>query len=209
MYLHVTTTLGNGGIFRQLPGEAYQSSSRQHYLSGTQISVGQQAPFPDQRGQIHSCSSSTVDREIFAVKLFSDSMASPKIKHTKNMRIINDSVVRGGLSKNYLTRKFLARNICNAKYSRITSLCSECTPLESCRTNPDNNRQLVIPLPPSWCLSRGTHWSNNMMFRFVLHVPSNIVLSDIQKTQKGGMQYFNQVQIWSEVPCFIQVLLFI
>ena len=49
-------TLGNGGIFRQLPGETYQSSSRQHYLSGTQISVGQQALFPDQRGQVHNIS---------------------------------------------------------------------------------------------------------------------------------------------------------
>ena len=62
----------------------------------------------------------TVDREIFAVKIFSDSMASPKIKHAKIMRTINDSAVRGRLSKNYLTRKFIIRNICNAKYSRIT-----------------------------------------------------------------------------------------
>lgn len=62
----------------------------------------------------------TVDREIFAVKIFSDSMASPKIKHAKIMRTINDSAVRGRLSENYLTRKFIVRNICNAKYSRIT-----------------------------------------------------------------------------------------
>ena len=53
----------------------------------------------------------TVDREIFAVKIFSDSMASPKIKHTKIIHIINDSVVRGHLSENYLARKFIARNI--------------------------------------------------------------------------------------------------
>ena len=33
-------------------------------------------------------------------------MASPKI-----IRIINDSVVRGRLSENYLTQKFIARNI--------------------------------------------------------------------------------------------------
>ena len=47
-------------------------------------------------------------------------MASPKIKHAKIIRIINDSVVRGRLSENYLTRKFITRNICSAKYSRIT-----------------------------------------------------------------------------------------
>ena len=29
-------------------------------------------------------------------------------------------MVRGLLSEHYLTRKFIARNICNAKYSRIT-----------------------------------------------------------------------------------------
>ena len=44
-------------------------------------------------------------------------MASPKIKRAKIVRIIKDSVVRGRLSENYL---FIARNICNAKYSRIT-----------------------------------------------------------------------------------------
>ena len=47
-------------------------------------------------------------------------MASPKIKRTKIMRIINDNAVRGRLSENYLTRKFIARNICDAKYSRFT-----------------------------------------------------------------------------------------
>ena len=62
----------------------------------------------------------TVNREIFVVKIFSDSMASPKIKRTKIMHIINDNAVRGRLSKNYLTRKFIARNICDAKYSRFT-----------------------------------------------------------------------------------------
>ena len=49
-----------------------------------------------------------VNREIF-VKIFSDSMASAKIKHTKIMRTINDNVVRGRLSENYLTRKFIAQ----------------------------------------------------------------------------------------------------
>ena len=46
---------------------------------------------------------STVDREIFFVKIFLDSIASLKIKRAKFMRIINDSVVRGRLSENYLT----------------------------------------------------------------------------------------------------------
>ena len=62
----------------------------------------------------------TVNREIFVVKIFSDSMASVKIKRMKIICIINDNVVRGRLSENYLTRKFIARNICDAKYSRFT-----------------------------------------------------------------------------------------
>ena len=45
-------------------------------------------------------------RENFIVKIFSDSMASPKIKHVKTMCIINDSAVRGRLSENYLIWKF-------------------------------------------------------------------------------------------------------
>ena len=52
--------------------------------------------------------------------MFSDSMASPKIKRTKIMCIINDNAVRGRLSENYLTRKSITRNICDAKYSRFT-----------------------------------------------------------------------------------------
>ena len=47
-------------------------------------------------------------------------MASVKIKCTKIMRIINDNAVWGHLSKNYLTRKFIERNICDAKYSQFT-----------------------------------------------------------------------------------------
>ena len=43
-------------------------------------------------------------------------MASAKIRYTKIMRIINDNAVQGRLSKNYLTQKFIARNICDAKY---------------------------------------------------------------------------------------------
>ena len=63
-----------------------------------------------------------VNREIF-VKIFSDSMASAKIKRMKIMRTINDNVVRGRLSENYLTRKFIAqifvtRNIHDLRYSR-------------------------------------------------------------------------------------------
>ena len=50
-------------------------------------------------------------------------MASAKIKCVKIMRIINDNAVRGRLSENYLTRKFIARNICDAKYSRFTVFC--------------------------------------------------------------------------------------
>ena len=46
----------------------------------------------------------TVNREIFIVKIFSDSMASAKIKRTIIMHIINDNAVRGRLSKNYLTK---------------------------------------------------------------------------------------------------------
>ena len=55
-------------------------------------------------------------------------MASAKIKHMKIMRIINNNAVRGRLSRNYLTRKFITRNICDTKYSRFmvigTTACS-------------------------------------------------------------------------------------
>ena len=50
---------------------------------------------------------STVNREYFDVKIFSDSMACAKIKRTKYMRNINDNAVQGRLSENYLTRKLL------------------------------------------------------------------------------------------------------
>ena len=50
----------------------------------------------------------TVNREYFDVKIFSDSMACAKIKHTKYMRNINDNAVQGCLSENYLTRKIIA-----------------------------------------------------------------------------------------------------
>ncbi len=42
---------------------------------------------------------------------FSDSMGNAKIKRTKIMHINNANVVRGCLSENYLTRKFIARII--------------------------------------------------------------------------------------------------
>ena len=64
----------------------------------------------------------TVNWEIFVVKIFSDSMASAKIKRTKIMCIINDNSVRGRLSENYLTQNFITQNICDAKYSRFTVL---------------------------------------------------------------------------------------
>ncbi len=69
-----------------------------------------------QRPQIHD----TVNREIFVVKIFSDRLTSTKIKHTKTVRTINANAVRGRLSEIYLTRKFIARNIFDTKYSRFT-----------------------------------------------------------------------------------------
>ncbi len=62
----------------------------------------------------------TVNRQIFVVKIFSDRLTSTKIKHTKIVCIINANAVRGRLSENYLTRKFIARNIFDTKYSRFT-----------------------------------------------------------------------------------------
>ena len=53
---------------------------------------------------------------MFIVKIFSDSMASAKIKRTK---IINDNAVRG---ENYFTRKFIARINCDVKYSQFMVL---------------------------------------------------------------------------------------
>ena len=38
------------------------------------------------------------------------------------MHIINGNAVRGRLSKTYLTRKFIAQNIFDMKYSRFTVL---------------------------------------------------------------------------------------
>ena len=50
----------------------------------------------------------TVNREYFDVKIFSDSMACAKIKRMKYMCNINDNAVQGRLSENYLMRKIIA-----------------------------------------------------------------------------------------------------
>ena len=47
------------------------------------------------------------------------------VQSAKIMPIINDNVVRGRLSENYLTRKFIARNICDAKYSQFTVITND------------------------------------------------------------------------------------
>ena len=62
----------------------------------------------------------TVNREYFDVKIFLDSMACAKIECTKYMRNINDNAIQGRLSENYLTRKIIAWNILDTKYSRFT-----------------------------------------------------------------------------------------
>ena len=59
---------------------------------------------------LRTCSS-TVNHEIFIVKIVSDSMDNAKI-----MCIINANAVQDHLSKNYSTRKFIARNIFDTKY---------------------------------------------------------------------------------------------
>ena len=52
----------------------------------------------------------TVNREYFDVKIFSDSMVCAKIKRTKYMHNINDNAVQGRSSENYLTRKLSHEN---------------------------------------------------------------------------------------------------
>ena len=64
----------------------------------------------------------TVDWEIFAIKVLSDGMASLKLKHANIMCIINDSVVRGRLSENYLN---LSCEILETR--NIRELCNSCT----------------------------------------------------------------------------------
>ena len=58
----------------------------------------------------------TVNREYFAVKIFSDSLAYAKIKCAKTYAHYYGTAVQGCLSKNYLTRNFIARNILDTKY---------------------------------------------------------------------------------------------
>lgn len=63
----------------------------------------------------------------FVVKIFLDSMASAKIKHTKKLVcIINYNVVWGHLPKNYFTQKFIVRSymctICDTTHLRFTAL---------------------------------------------------------------------------------------
>ena len=48
----------------------------------------------------------TVNRKYFDVKIFSDSVACAKIKHTKYMHNINDDEVQGRLSENYNAKNY-------------------------------------------------------------------------------------------------------
>ena len=59
----------------------------------------------------------TINHKILIVNLFSDSMGNAKIKRTKIMHIINANAVRGRLSENDLTQKFI---IFDTKYLRFT-----------------------------------------------------------------------------------------
>ena len=47
-------------------------------------------------------------------------MACAKIKRTKYVHNINNNAVQGRLSENYITRKIIAWNILDTKYSRFT-----------------------------------------------------------------------------------------
>ena len=60
--------------------------------------------------------STTVNREYFVVKIFSDSLACAKIKHSKYMCSIISNAVQGRLSEIYLARKFITQNIFGTKY---------------------------------------------------------------------------------------------
>ena len=58
----------------------------------------------------------TINREQLVVKIFSDSLACAKLKCTKiHMQYYN--AVEDCLSENYLTRKIIAQNILDTKYS--------------------------------------------------------------------------------------------
>ena len=54
------------------------------------------------------------------LKYFRIAWAMRKLNTRNNMRIISANAVRGRLSENYLTRKFIAQNIFDTKYSRFT-----------------------------------------------------------------------------------------
>ena len=64
----------------------------------------------------------TVNCEYFIVKIFSDSLAYAKIKMRENIHVHVCALlmvmwyIQGRLSENYLTRKFIARNILQMKY---------------------------------------------------------------------------------------------
>ena len=58
----------------------------------------------------------TVNREIFVVKIFSDSVASAKIKRRKSMRIINDNAVRPARGPGSFVRKLFNTKIYRTKY---------------------------------------------------------------------------------------------
>ena len=60
--------------------------------------------------------SHTINRKYFVVKIFSDSLACAKINARKYIHNIDDNVVQGRLSENYLMRKIIARNILDTKY---------------------------------------------------------------------------------------------
>ena len=64
-----------------------------------------------------SAKAHTVNCEYFVVKIFSDSLACAKLNAQKYIHNINDNVVQGRLSENYLTRKIL-----DTKYSQFTVL---------------------------------------------------------------------------------------
>ena len=57
---------------------------------------------------------------ILLLKYFRTAWLMRKLIVRKYMRNINDNAVQGRLSENYLTRKFIAWNISDTKYSRFT-----------------------------------------------------------------------------------------
>ena len=79
------------------------------YITTAKRSLCQGYSWPTEMNVSKFC---TVDREYFIVKiLFWIAWLMRKLNTRKYMRIINGNAVRGRLSENYLTRKFIARNI--------------------------------------------------------------------------------------------------